>query len=99
MFLKYNDATNWKHSYICADVFLKINECGITWHGLRLWRDTTDCNMNSVCAVPKAALCQLFLSHRLVHTLVLWFEKANIDILPQMKSHVLLAPNSRSNQF
>lgn len=27
--------------------FTKINECGITWHGLRLWGDTRDCNMNS----------------------------------------------------
>lgn len=27
--------------------FSKINECGITWHRLRLWGDTTDCNMNS----------------------------------------------------
>lgn len=27
--------------------FSQINECGITWHGLRLWGDTTDCNMNS----------------------------------------------------
>lgn len=79
----------------------KINECGTLWHGLRLWGDTTDCNMNSKhVQFLKSPMSVLFLSHRLAHTLVLWFEKANIDILmPQMKSHVLLAPNFRSNQF
>lgn len=69
----------------------KINECGITWHRLRLWGDSTDCNTNlkhvQFLKAPMPVLCQLFFSHTLVcltHTPVLWFEKANIDtLMPQ----------------
>lgn len=89
--------------YLCWHISPKLMSVvlhGMDWgYGETLQIVTWTQSMRSSWS-PPCLSCQLFLSHRLAHTHVLWFEKANIDtLMPQMKSHVLLALNFRSNKF